>query len=461
MNIAILTNFQDFNPGYSLTGIVLDQARMLARHCDTVHLFVCEKFSKSSEENLVDMFEAYTRENFNIYFHQIIPAGDLKDYTTMYNWSPEHQQLSAKTACVLLEAFKKYEIDVAFTHDWIFTGWNLPYAGAIRYASVLNNRVGWLHWVHSVPSAARDWWTLSSYGPAHNIVFPNNVDRNRVAEQFRTNQDRVTVIPHIKDPRVWFDFGQETWEFIDVFPKLLSADFIQVYPASTDRLSSKGIDRLINIFSVWKHKLKMEVCLVVANQWATGRQRKQDVEEYYQLAEGRGLVRNDEFIFTSELAEKYERGISSKILRELQLLSNVFIFPTREESFGLAGPEAALAGVMPVLNNSLTMMREVFQGAGLYYDFGSFHNQFEPGHGWDKYSEAVATQVAYQMANNQTIMAKTFCRKRYNMDHLYEKFYLPALSHMKKTASEYAINQEIIDQVKSEIARLGGVLPSL
>jgi hypothetical protein len=107
------------------------------------------------------------------------------------------------------------------------------------------------------------------------------------------------------------------------------------------------------------------------------------------------------------------------------------------------------------------MMKEVFQGAGLYYDFGSFHNQFEPPYGWDKYSEAVAAQVAYQMANNQALTAKTFCRKRYNMNYLYEKFYLPAISHMKKSASEYAIDSEVVDQVKSEIARLGGVLPLL
>ena len=52
------------------------------------------------------------------------------------------------------------------------------------------------------------------------------------------------------------------------------------------------------------------VCLIAANQWATGRQPMENVAKYVKLAEEKGLVYGDDFIFTSEfishpdLAEK-------------------------------------------------------------------------------------------------------------------------------------------------------------
>ena len=451
MNIAILTNFQDFNPGYSLTGIVLDQARMLIRKGDTVHLFVSERFNKESIE-FVKQFPEFLSEKLHI--HTVVPFGHLIDYSTMINWTEDHKTLSARVASVLSKSFLEAKIEVAFTHDWIFTGWNLPYAGGIRYLSLLQPEIGWLHWVHSVPSVMRDWWTLDSYGPSHYIVFPNKTEAKRVAEQFRVDQSRVLPIPHIKDIRSWYEVCPEVWEFVDNHPNFLQADLIQVYPASSDRLSAKGVDRLIGIFSCWKKKTSSSVCLVIANQWATGRNRKEGIDKYYDIAAKSGMVPMEELIFTSDEKKSFEKGISSRMLRELQLFSNVFIFPTREESFGLVGPEAALAGVVPVLNNSLFMMREVFQNSGLYYDFSSFHNQFEPGQGWENYLEAVALQVYSQISTNPAILAKTYCRQRYNMDFLYQRYYLPHMNFVASNAKKFFPEPRFVDEAMAEVKKI-------
>jgi len=444
-NVAILTNFQDFNPGYSLTGIVLDQCEMLLKYGHNVHLLVNENFRADHVDQihrrLLSVGEEVVMERFSL--RKIVPFAHLTDYISAINWSTDHKYTSVRVCDALVPYFKENHIDVAFTHDWIFTGWNLPYAGGIRFTSSVLPNMAWLHWVHSVPSVMRDWWELKAYGPAHRIVFPNASDRRRVAEQFRTSEQNVAVIPHIKDPRTWYKMSDETKELIDAYPAILSAEMVQFYPASCDRLAAKGVQYLIKIFGAWKAH-GISVFLAIANQWATGRQRKEDISKYIKMARDVGLT-EEEFCFTSEFDKKYETGIPSNMLMELMHLQSVFIFPTREESFGLVGPEAALSGCLMVLNGSLTMMREVFGNMGMYFDFGSFHSGFEPVQGMDKYLEAVAMVIFNKYKLDPSICTKVICRQQYNMDYLYRSSYVPAMNDIVVSASNIKVTERDIE----------------
>ena len=419
MNIAILTNFQDFHPGYSLTGIVQDQITMLTRHGHNVHLFVSTNYNAKHDP-----------PEWEATLHKVVPFGHLVDYQSRVAKKPEHDQLSIEVKEMLTKEFEANDIDIAFTHDWIFTGWNLPYGDGVKAYGLLNHRVRWFHWVHSIPSKNSDWWRIKEYGPCHKIVFPNRTDATRVAEQYHGELEDIRVIPHIKDPRSWYDFHPETCRFIDDYPLVMQGDIIQIYPASTDRLATKRIDNLIEIFASIKEK-GLRVCLVIANQWATGREAQQPLKPYYDLANKRGLLNGDEFIFTSDWdTEKYGTGIPRRMLAELQLLQNLFIFPTREESFGLVGPEAAINGSFMVLNKNLDMMQEVFGNNGLYMDFGSFHNQLNVPH--ENYWRDVGTIILGRMYNNESIRTRTFCRKAYNYDALYLHIYEPLLMESSK-----------------------------
>ena len=410
-NVAIMTNFMEFNPGYSLTGIVLDQARMLTRYGHNVFITVNDQYHGDPSPSI-------STRGGEITIMPIIPFTHLVDYNSCMNISEEHCLIAAKTAQALNAFIIDMKIDVMFTHDIVFTGWNLPYANGVAN---MKPSVSCYHWIHSIPSRFSDWWDLGRYGINHTLVYPNQTDLDRVATQFRTTLDKCRAVPHIKDLRTMYEFRQETCDFIDKFPALMQADIVQIYPASTDRLSTKRVKELMHIFK-WFKEAGKSTFLLIANQWATGVQRKEDVNLYKAFAKRLGV----DYAFTSEFADGiYDAGVSHHILRELMMLGNLFIFPTREETFGLVTPEISLAsGALCVMNRSLQCQMEIAGLNALYYDFGSYTNNFHPPESnWDLYSRILSIKILESMATDRALATRTFMRQTYNMDTLYWKYY--------------------------------------
>jgi hypothetical protein len=143
-----------------------------------------------------------------------------------------------------------------------------------------------------------------------------------------------------------------------------------------------------------------------------------------------GLVDQAELIFTSDFeSPKFDVGIPQRMIRELFLCSNLFVFPTREESFGLVVPEAALSGCFMVLNRSLQMQIEVSGNSAIYFDFGSFHQEHNVVS--ERYWDDIAFVIAGRMKENEAVMTSTFARQTYNMDNIYHKYYFPTMSEMR------------------------------
>ena len=413
--IAILTNFREFSPSYSLTGIVLDQVRMLSEHGHDVSVAVNENYHGEPFDSIL--------------LRRIIPDYEQINYRSVADLTDEYRDIIVRTAAILIKELT--DIDYVFTHDFVFTGWNLLMGLACQLTSKQIPDLRWLHWVHSVPSGSRDWWNIHNFPQGHRLIYPNETNRLRVAEQFRGTIDHVRVIPHIRDLRTYFDFSFETCEFIKEHPAVMQADIVQVYPAATDRFIAKKPHVVIEIFARLK-EMGHTVCLVLANQHADTVDRREDLQRYMDLGAEHGLVIGKDLIATSLWnPPKHENGISKQMTRELSQCANLFIYPTREESFGLVLPEASLSGgCLCVLNQSLSMMQEISGSNAISFPFGSFENKYDPPR-LDEFYTGIANVISERMDQNESIKTRTFMRQKYNYDRLYKRYYAPIMAESR------------------------------
>lgn len=435
MKIGIVTTFQSFMPQYSLTGIVKDRAEMLTKYGHEVHLFVSERYHGEEFPAKVTVEKKIPYTHLADYHSLSEFTGEDKDYKPKEGWDTptQHQLIKNNTAAMFRKELHDY--DVVITEDIVFQGWHLPFAVAIIEASKDLPNVRWLHAIHSVPSVQSDFWNISLYGKRHKLVYPNRIDALRVAEQYRGTIDDVRVIPHIKDMRTLFDYSQDTINFLEWCPGAMQAEIVQIYPASVDRLEAKRLAEVIEVFSNLKN-MGRTVCLVVATQWATGPKQLGIINEYKRLATELGLNVGTDIVFTPDFKpankeNKFGVGIPKYMIRELFQLSNIFIFPTREETFGLVLPEAALCGSpIVVLNGSLDMMHEVSGYNAIYFDFGSYHANVT--HANKKLLlHDIALIVLGRVLANESVRLKTFMRRHYNMDYLYKRYYAPILAESR------------------------------
>lgn len=419
MRVAILTSLTAFNTSYSLVSVVQGQAEALVRHGHEVGLFTCECLEPDSWEwckvSPIDRFSVIN----------VIPqVPERICYVKRSDLVSAHGSLADELASRLTSMLKDYEI--VFTHDLIFTGWNMPYAEVLMKICAALPDKRFYHWIHSIPGNRFDWWNLSLYGANSKIVYPTSADLDRVVDRFKCDIQNALTIPHIVDLRIISDFSKDGCDFINDFPGLMSADIVQVFPASSERLRGKGLDRLILAFAELKRR-GYSVCLVCANQHTNPQNKIENLEWYRNIARRNGLLRS-EFIFTSDWRNgRYASGIRRSMLRDLSTCSNVFLNPTIAESFGLVMPEASLwGGVVPIHNESLDCQAEVAGGHGHYVKMGSFKAPWQPRNE-GVFFGSLADLIEKQVEIDSSVSQRTYYRQTLNMDAVYQKYYAPLL----------------------------------
>jgi glycosyltransferase involved in cell wall biosynthesis len=345
--VVLMSPLTSFEPSYSLTGVILDQARMLAMDPKRkVEIWV-------AATACMGKFPQDLRNVANIQVRACLPAVRLED---------DHADdvTTEILRTTLLRELIPLGSATVITHDLLFQTAFTAYARAI-HAMVNVPGFRWFHQCHSGPSArieAKEGspvWCRNNLPAGHKLICVSPAQQDGLAAQYGTSRDNVRVVPNARDPRGIWDLPLRVKTLIET-AGLLRADVLQVYPVSATRLEDKGIDTLLRLFGAFRQNHKVECRLILALTHANAEKEKQQIAALHARALVYGMAPADLVVTSEQFPETEAQGLSGAEVQALFHMSNLFIFPTITEACSLVAMEAALAGNLLVLNSDLPSM---------------------------------------------------------------------------------------------------------
>ena len=342
---VLMTMFGDFKPSYSLTTVVIDQARMLAVNPKwLVQVWVL---------NTCNLDDVPKDLPSNVEIKKVLPPIPLPEDKVDEKARDIFFGQALRFLMVLGNA-------TVITHDLLFVNSFTTVAAAIHQKLGMINGFRWFHFCHSAPAQQRpsDPLALSlraSLPEGHTLMClaPSQVDA--FAAYYGVTRDRVVVAPNARDIRGMLSMSPRAVT-LAAKHQLLSADVVQLFPLSTPRAGAKGLSRVIAVFAEMEKRGKT-VRLIVANAHANNNQAM--VATFRSEAHRVGLS-PEALVFTSEACPDLAYpGLSSADVAALFQLSNVFIFPTISEACSMTLMEAAVSGCLLVLNQDVSALADI------------------------------------------------------------------------------------------------------
>jgi len=353
MKIAIVSPLRSFTAIYSVAGVMLAQARSLARAGHDVTIMVNHSCTELPEDN-----EGY---QINSCFESVRYGINLSQED--YEYANES---ILRTLRGLLPSF-----DFCITHDVTFLYDFLPFNLAVRLYSIENSNIRWLHWLHSSPKGLLELLQvlpadvrmriedLHKYKLLNSrIVSLNKCDITAIAEYYRVDENSIVQVPNGIDFVDFLGIHNESIPILnaaDIFAK----DIVIFYPARTT--VAKQFEKLILLATYLK--AKNESFVVILAPSFSNSDEGMILRSFLSMIKRNSNLLDHELVITTELG--FEMGVPAPVVRDLFLLSNFFVFPSLGEAAPLILLEAAATGNVLILNNGVEAMHEF--GKDTYY----------------------------------------------------------------------------------------------
>lgn len=308
------------------------------------------------------------------------------------------------------------DFDLAITHDFYIDDC-ITFREAIKECGV---NIPWLHWARSGVSRQLDFRMDNA-----RYVYMNHSESQHFANQLGIKHDRVRVVFNEKDPALMFNW-HETTSMISNKMRLWEKDIIQIYPMCTTRMSAKGINSVIWVFSELK-KLGKKVALIICN--SNGRKRAGEIEAKMEYAKQLGLT-EDDFLFTSTLADKVhpiESEVPHRVVSELFHIANLFVFPTLAEVCSNVLLEASMTKNLVVINEDVACLKDfVGDMATLSYPFTSLKTLHYTGRS-DNHFQELGKKIIGQLDSNKLDKQFRHTWRAHCVDTIYHEMLEPIL----------------------------------
>jgi hypothetical protein len=401
--LVLLTAMDSWNASYSLSTVILDQARAGVRAGFTVRVVGMDSLDPSKGPVIP-----------GVRYEGIIPGvGWVEDEIDEYK--------VARIKEALLKYLQGTKPQIIITHDLLLQTWYTNAAAAIHAIAPEAISGKWYHQVHSSVGARPEGPVAAvraSMPPRHRLAAINYSDMGRLMAYYKIPAENIVHLPNIKDPVPYMGLTADARRLIEVCP-IHEVDVSQVYPLSTPRAEAKGIMEVIETFAQAKQQ-GASVALLILNAHANGPEPKAMMDRIKTRAREAGLE-SEECMFLSEIIpERTVHGVDQQTVSQLFQLSSVFCFPSTSESCGLVMLEAALGGNLLVLNQSLQALQEYIPHThAIYVKWPSIRESLgvEAAH---QACSSAAEQILAALNRDRTLMAKREVLKNWGQRRLVQ-----------------------------------------
>lgn len=420
--IYILSNFSAYLKSFSPIIVVSEQLKQLTRAGYKPILIACEGWDPDPN-SIYSQIETKLLPNANSHstddqIENLQESVDLL-YQCLKETLPEE--------CVVI------------THDLIFlpdyTIMNL----AARRLAKERPKVRWLHEVHSATGPGTLAQERAMYGddyantlnekfPNSLIMYPNAHDIPRVARNFAFEEFEVVEVPHSTDPiEGLHPLVQRLYDE----KKLSEAEVLIIAPMRLDR--GKAPQMIVRAVAACE-AIGTKAHVVFCDFQSTGGDKVTLREECKLLAKQLGA--EDSVTFLSEFDDLAHMEVSHDIILDLFTLSNVFLLPSRSETYSLVAQEAMLRGNLCILNYDFPAFRQIYGKRALYRQFDGaeiamdgFDGKIDTTHSdIDSYfKERIAIPLKAWLENDKVIAAKTWVRTQRNPDYVFKNYLEPLI----------------------------------
>lgn len=324
---------------------------------------------------------------------------------------------------------------VVLTHDLIFLPDYVKLNVACRKLAERNNTIRWLHWVHSATNpqdlireramfAGQYAEHLAEKFPNSLVCFPNAYDIPRVARNFGYEENEVVEVPHPCNP---VEGMQYIVQRLYRDKRLWEPDVVMVYPLRLDR--GKQPEMNVRLMAGLRDQ-GASSHLIICDFQSTGGDKVTYREDLKRLADELGVA--DRVTFMSEYDESALMDIPHQAVLDLFTLSNVFLLPSKSETYSLVAQEALSRGNLCILNHDFGPFRQIYGKNALYKGFsaniafdgynGNIETTYDDA---EAFFRDLASAVLYYLEHEKTIAGKTWVRTRRSTDYVFQRFIEP------------------------------------